>query len=506
MSFDLTQSIDTTDTVQYNYPQTMFYKSSFQATPEKAGFLNTSFTSKSNQPNIAIYGSGFITTSLYIGSPIHSIEYVSYDAELIIEHRSLTNYSVPLYTCFLLKSGGVYTDIDALIECKDVEFNLNPLLRSQRTVVFDDSNTKVIIFTIPISISSAIKWKKGLLLSPYVGEYSIFLAKPILGEPLIEGLVDSGIPDLPINDPSKMPDFKSVSGGTASQTNFDLTDEKVKKGFEPKLGAQNKNVSIAGYCTPIDETDPSIQQTAGIVLPLDSKLTSNNAANSSIKTLLNLFSFFVMVVSAVFIAPVAHRVLIIELVLDNTQFSPQRKLNRTYAADIYTGAVLFGFAIAFINYGIINNQSLATILGFDLFIFLMAAIMILQYSRIFNPKAYLEQFKDERDVLPSFENMEMDWGFYTDNLGGLFWKEFPDPENPGKMKGRPQFKFLIMILFYSLLLIVLKRLKITGKSGKFFLTSVYFYFLLFSIYLLYLLGHYNLVKERMNKMNRTQSK
>jgi hypothetical protein len=469
----------------------MFYKSSLQATPENAGYIKTPFTAKSNQPNIAVYGSGFITTSLYIGAPIHSIEYVSYDAELIIEHRSLTNYSVPLYTCFLLKSGGAYTEIDALIEGRDVEFNLNSLLRSQRTIVFDDDSAKVIVFTIPISISSAIKWKRGLVLSPYVGDYSIFRAKPILGEPIIEGLADSGIADLPINDPSKMPDFKSAVGGTASQTNADLASMK------PNLGAQNQNVSIAGYCTPIDETDPSIQQTAGIVVPLDSKLT--------IKTLLNFFGFFVMVVSAVFIAPVAHRVLIVELVLDNTDFSAQRKLNRTYAADIYTGAVLFGFAIAFINYGIINNKSLATILGFDIFIFLMASIIILQYSRIFNPKAYLEQFKDERDVLPSFENMEMDWGFYTENLGGLFWKEVPDLENPGKMKGRPQFGFLIMLIFYSLLLVVLKKFKITGKSGKFFLTSIYFYILLFSIYLLHLLGHYNLVKERMNKSLRPKA-
>lgn len=497
MSFDLTQSIDTTDTVQYNYPPTMFYKSSLQATPEKAGFLKTPFTAKSNQPNIALFDSGYITTSLYIGAPIHSVEYVSYDAELIIEHRSLTNYSVPLYTCFLLKSGGVYTDMDALIEGRDVEFNLNPLLRSQRTIVFDDRNAKVIVFTIPISISSDIKWKKCLSLSPYVGEYSIFRAKPILGEPLVEGLTDSGIPDLPIEDPSKMPDFKSAIGGTASQTSADLASMK------PKLGAPNQNVTIAGYCTPIDETDPSIQQTAGIVVPLDSKLTSNNAANSSIKTLLNLFSFFVMVVSAVFITPIAHRVLIVELVLDNTHFSAQRKLNRAYAADIYTGAVLFGFAVAFINYGIINNKSLATMVGFDLFIFLMASILILQYSRIFNPKAYLEQFKDQRDILPSFENMEMDWGFYSDNLGGLFWKQVPDPENPGKTKGQPQFGFIFMLLFYTLLLVVLRKLNITGNSGKFFLTSIYFYILLFSIYLLHLLGHYNLVKER---MNRTQPK
>ena len=500
MSFDLTQSIDTTDTVQYNYPPTMFYKSSLQATPEKAGYIKTPFTAKSNQPNIALFDSGFITTSLYIGAPIHSIEYVSYDAELIIEHRSLTNYSVPLYTCFLLKSGGAYTDIDALIEGRDVEFNLNPLLRSQRTIVFKDDSAKVVVFTIPISISSSIKWKRGLSLSPYVGDYSIFRAKPILGEPLIEGLADSGIPDLPIDDPSKIPDLKSAIGGTASQTNADLASMK------PNLGTPNQNVSIAGYCTPIDETDPSIQKTAGIVVPLDSKLTRNNAANTTIKTLLNFFGFFVMVVSAVFIAPVAHRILIVELVLDNTQFSAQRKLNRAYAADVYTGAVIFGFALAFINYGIINNKSLATILGFDMFIFLMASVIILQYSRIFNPKAYLEQFKDERDVLPSFENMEMDWGFYSENLGGLFWKQVPDPENPGKTKGRPQFGFLIMLLCYSFLLIILKKFKITGKSGKFFLTSIYFYILLLSIYLLHLLGHYNVVKERMNKLNKPQPK
>jgi len=499
MSFDITQSIDTTDIVQYNYSPTMFYKSSLQAIPQTAGYLKTPFTAKSNQPNIALFDSGYITTTLYICAPIHSVEYVAYDAELIIEHRSLTNYSAPLYTCFLLKTGGEsYTDIDALLEGKDVELDLNSLLRPQKTVVY---NT-VILFTTPITIrSSGIRWKRGIALSPYVAKYSILRAKPILGEPLIEGLDDSGMSELPINDLSKTPnmDFGAMSG-SASQTNAELAS------MSPNLESPNQNVTVAGYCQPIDETDPSIQQTAGIVVPLDSKLTSNNAANTTIKTLLNFFGFFVMVVAAIFIAPVAHRIMIVELVLDNTQFSAQRKLNRTYAADIYTGAVVFGFAIAFINYGIINNKSLATILGFYLFIFWMASIIILQYQRIFNPKTYLEQFKDSRGVLPSFENMEMDWGFYAENLGGLFWKQVPDPENPGKTRGRPQFGFLIMLVFYSLIMYVLKKFKITGQSGKFFLTSVYFYMLLMSIYFLHLLGHYNLVKERMNQQTNVSNR
>lgn len=503
MSFDLTtQSIDTTDIVQYNYPPTMFYKSSLQSTPKKSGYIKTPFTAKSNQPNLAIHDSGFITTSLYISSPIHSIQYVSYDAELIIEHRSLTNYSEPLYTCFLLKTGGnTETDIDSLIEGKDVEFNLNTLLRPQKAVVFNDSNAKIIIFTIPITIrSSSIQWKKCLMLSPYVGEYSILRAKPILGEPLMEGLVDAVLPELPIIDPSIMPNFRSPVIMTASSTMAELN--KSREGFEDMIPkTPNNNVTVAGYCTPIDETDPSIQQTAGIIVPLDSKLSSNNAANTSIKTILNLFSFFVMVVSAIFIAPIAHRVLILELVMDNTDFSPQRKLNRTYAADIYTCALIFGLAIALINYGIINNKSLTTILGFDLFVFLMASILVLQYYRIFYAKTYLDQFKYTDQGIDSgieakFENMKMDWGFYSDNFIQLFWKEFPDPQDPRKKKGQFQFTFILMLLFFGVLMGLLRLLKITGKSGKFFLTSIYFYIFLISIYLLHLSSHFMLVSNQ----------
>jgi hypothetical protein len=500
MSFDITKSTDTTDTIQYNYSPTMFYKSSIQSTPDTNGYLKTPFTAKSNQPNIAFSDCGYITTSLYIVSPIHSIAYVSYDAELIIKHQSLTNYSAPLYTCFLLKSGAAAeTDIDGLIKGKDVELNLNNLLRPQKTIVFHDDRAKIIVFTTPIDIrTSSIRWKKCLPLSPYITDYSIFRAKPILGEPLVEGLADSGIPDLPIIDPSKMPDFISPIGGTASETMAELK-KSGREGFEDLMPKTSNNVTIAGYCTPIDETDPSIQQTAGVIVPIESKMTSNNAANSSIKTLLNLFSFFVMVVAAVFIAPIAHRILIVELILENTRFSAQRKLNRAYTADIYTTALIFGFGVAFINYGIINNDSLASILGFDIVIFLLASILILQYTRIFNPKSYLGQFKDKRGVLPSFENMEFDMGFVIDNFVTLFWKQVPDPENPSKTKGKLQFGFIFMIILFGFLMFILKLFKVTGNSGKFFLTSIYFYIFLLAIYVMHLIGHYNNVKERMKQ-------
>ena len=494
MSFDLTQSIDITDTVQYNYSPTMFYKSQYQSTCKSTGYIKTPFTSISNRPNIALFGSGYITTTLYITAPIHSIDYLEYDAELIIEHRSLTNYSHPLYTCFLLKMGGPYTNIDALIEGKDVELDLNALLKPQKTIVFDDQS--VIIFTSPIAIQSSLtRLKRGPPLIPYVNDYSILRAKPILGEPLIEGLADSGIPDPPILDPSQMPDVTSMTniGGTTTDKSAILASMK------PNTKTNDSNVTIAGYCQPIDETDPSIQQSAGVIVPLESKLTSNKAADTTIKTLMNFFGFFIMVISAVFIAPVVHRIFIIELILDNIQFSAQRKLNRTNAADFYTGAVIFGLAIALINYGIINNIPFSTILGFYLFLFLMTSVIVLQYQRIFNPNSYLEQFKDKRGVLPSFENMEMDWGFYSDNLGGLFWRQAPDPDNPGKTKGKVQLGFIFILIIYSVLMYLLRKFKITGASGKFFLTSIYFYMILFTIYLIQLLGHYSTMKERMNQ-------
>jgi hypothetical protein len=222
--------------------------------------------------------------------------------------------------------------------------------------------------------------------------------------------------------------------------------------------------------------------------------------------MLNFFGFFVLVIAAIFVTPVAHRILIVELVLDNDGFSAQRKLNRANAADIYTGALLFGFAVAFINYGIINNTPLATILGFYVFVFFMASVIVLQYQRIFSPANYLKQFQT-RGVLPSFENAEMDWSFFTDNISMLFFKKTmepnPDPVTKDKQPLKPkytfQFGFLIMLIVYFGMYYLFKKMKFTKQGGKFFLTSVYFYILLFSIYLVALFNHYQYVYSRLNK-------
>jgi hypothetical protein len=367
--------------------------------------------------------------------------------------------------------------IDELISGeRDTILDLNSMMREQNTIVFKDNLLKsslVIIFTKPILINTVFgDLEKGLsFLSPYVDDYSILNAEPILGDKdnIIEGL-ENEIPSItPENGPP---------------------------------------VSLAGYCQPIDENDPSISKTAGIIVPLDSSISSDKTADSTIRSMLNFFGFFILIITSIIITPIAHRILIIELILDNENFSAQRKLNRTKAAEFYTGIVFFGFAIAFINYGIINKSSLSTILGFYAFIFLVSSILVLQYKRIFNPLEYLTQFKT-KGVLPTFENSETDWGFISDNILMLFFntkKETnPDPETREKEPYVTNYQFqpyfIILVIIYSLLIYLFRRLKVSGDGGSFFLTSIYFYVLLFSIYIISLVSHYRIVNTRLDKTN-----
>ena len=51
MSFKINQTVNTLDTVQYNYYETTFYKSQYQDTLENSGYIKIPYTSKPNEPN-----------------------------------------------------------------------------------------------------------------------------------------------------------------------------------------------------------------------------------------------------------------------------------------------------------------------------------------------------------------------------------------------------------------------------------------------------------------------
>jgi hypothetical protein len=512
MYFETNKFIDNSDKVQYNYYPTQFYKNQFQDRIEKSGFIKIPYSSKSNQPNIAVLGSGYVTKNLYITAPIHRVANVKYDAELIVEHLPLTNLTDPLYTCFLLKTSnsGSRTDIDKLIEgSTDVLLELNRYIPKQKAIVYKNNyleSSSVAVFTVPILVGSTftnLKEVSTISLAPYVNEYSVLYTEPILGN-VIEGFDgDSTTPTA--SGSSDVPSLGDLSGMMASETTAPSDKSKV---VDTKEFSDNSTgpVTVAGYCQPIDETDPNISQTAGVIIPMDSNKIKNDAANSTIKTMLNFFGFFILVISAVFVTPIAHKILIVELIHDNEDFTAQRKLNRANAADVYTGALFFGFAIAFINYGILNNKPLATIIGFYVFVFFMASVIILQYQRIFDPATYLNQFTT-KGVTPSFENVEMDWGFFSENIFNLFIKttmeKNPDPATSNEKPLVPiyhfQLGFVGVIFINSAIYLLLKWFHFAGKGGSFFYTSIYFYTLLFAIYLMALIGHYRYKTSKMNQ-------
>jgi hypothetical protein len=396
----------------------------------------------------------------------------------------------------------VRTDIDKLVETSfegstDVLLDLNRYIINQKAIVYKNNyleSSSVAVFTVPISVGSQfqnLRLPDDVSLAPYVNEYSVLYTEPILGS-VIEGMETaegSGIPSL--GDLSGM-----VSETTAPSVTKGASLTELSTG----------PVSIAGYCQPIDETDPSIADSAAVIVPMDANKVKNDAANSTIKTMLNFFGFFVLIVGAVFVTPIAHKILIVELIQDNEDFSAQRKLNRANAADVYTGAVLFGFAIAFINYGIINNKPLATIIGFYVFVFFMASLIIIQYQRIFDPATYLNQFVT-KGVTPSFDNVEMDWGFFSDNVFNLFFKTTMEKNtDAATARQKPlvpiyhfQIGFIGVIGLYAAFRYLLKLMHFGGSGGSFFYTSIHFYGLLFAIYLMALIGHYRYKMSRMNQ-------
>ena len=513
MYFDTTKGIDTTDKVQYNYYSTSIYKSQIQDV--KNGYVKVPYSSKSNEPNIILLGVGYVTKTLYIVKPIHVLngKNIDYDAELIIEHLPLTNFTDPLYTCFPLKtSKGVVNAIDGILSIEDTVLQLNDSIYPQDTIVYKNNMIQsgmIVVFTRPIYVDSTFSGMKtgGLEISPYVDEYSVMKVSPILGN--IEGF---GGKSKSKSAPTPTPTSNLWSSMNPMDSLSDMnplkqTDPPKSKGGpkgNSKGGSQKHTmpakvdgsspVVVAGYCQPIDETDPTIAETAQVVIPMDSHVVTDTATSSTLKTMMNLFGFFIIVIVAVIATPIAHKIMIVELIMDNTAFSSQQLLNRSNAADVYTGLILFGSALAFLNYGMINNMPFASVMGMYIFVFFITSVIILQYQRVFNPVEYLKQFaKEGQGSTASFEKIEMDWGFFSDNLFELFFKKSMTYDPVKKMEV-PTYEFqlgwLVVILFYGLFNMILYALQLTKKAGSFFLTSFYFYGITFGIYMRALINHY----------------
>jgi len=417
--FDLTKNKDTTENINYNYYSTTFYKNQYEKTIQHGGYIKLPYPSHPNKPNIvsSVFPDHYVTTHLYILKKIHSIHGINYDGELVIEHISTTNSNQRLYACLLLKSSPTssFTKIDDLISkeaaasttsTSAVTIDLNDFFMMEsikEAILYDTNYTKVLVFTQPILVNSSFESISSVELFPsYSSNYSVLSVKPLLGINHVE-----------------------------------------VEGFKEGM---NEDVVAAAYCQPIDETDPSISENADVVIPLNSRLSVNDATNNSMKTILNFFAFFVMILAAVVLVPIVYNMFIVELVLDNIDLEPQQKLNRLCSIDIYVSIILLGFAFSFINYGIANNVPVFTSVGFYVLIFYLASFLYFQYNRTMNTDFVNKFLKKFGEPLSSFDNVKNDiGGLIIENLKILVMNfKTKQEEQPPNDKGFVQTKMVLV--------------------------------------------------------------
>ena len=162
-----------------NYHSTKVYTNQYVNTQNHGGYIKIPFQNPKGitEPELMTYPlfQKYRTTNLYIfkksmdvySTPtqsIHSVFSVSaplkntvdYDAELVIEHESITNNSgVPVFVCFLLKQSQCYpTTIDQIISERKpfVEIDLDKYIVGN-TCQQNNAGT-VFVFTTPIPVTS----------------------------------------------------------------------------------------------------------------------------------------------------------------------------------------------------------------------------------------------------------------------------------------------------------------------------------------------------------------
>lgn len=447
MEFDLKDKT-ANNIVNYNYNETIFYKNQFEKTIENGGYIQTIYPSKSNTPNIVsdnLFDGEYITKKLYIVKKMHKIKGVDFDGELIIEHASLTNNQMPLFSCFLLNTNNKNTEkseIDSLINTSSCTLDLNGIISSSHAIYYKTDTENVLIFTEPILVISKFDdfAASSFILNPYSHDYKIVKTNKLI-EGFKEGVTDIG------------------------------------------------NVDIATYCQPIDEEDPSIGISADVMIPADGKVAINKSTTSQITTAINFFAFFILVLFVVIVVPVMYKYFIIDLVLENKYddppFTPAGMLNRLSAIDIFICFLLFGFSFSFINFGIVNNQPILTIFGFYVFIFFISSFIVLQYKRTFDIVTFLTSFgftdlsaDSQKNIM---NNIHPDlFGLFKDNITQLFIKKV---KSNGGTAYKIQFNFIIVALIFGLTYGLLMRYGILNTSGKSILTSIPFYMFFVCVYI-----------------------
>ena len=356
--------------IDYNYNDIPIYINQFKNTIQNDGFIKIPYISNRTDPDVIINKKQklfkinnvskmkqYKTLMLYIIKSQNIINDISYNAELIVEHKSTTN-DMTLFTCFLLKfdNGINMTNIDELFldasnngqnDITKKEFSLNNLVNenkknNKKTIFFEpDEKTSVVILTNPFLIKTSFDKRFVSLIPP------LFTTSPS--------------------------DYKI------------LEPEQNSEGFKNPLIEGFKNPLIEGltqsvYCQPVEMTDPSgeILSEASLSIPLEGKYSPNRATNDIIRTAINFMAFVIILGFTYTMSPIVYNDFIIGLI----ETQGQQKMIRVRSIDIYISIIFILISFGLVSQGITNNSPNYTIMGFFIGLFFIIAFVIIQSKKM----------------------------------------------------------------------------------------------------------------------------
>lgn len=421
--------------ISYNYNSIPIYINQFKNTIKSDGFIKIPYASNGTDPNVIIVDDNktlqYKTTDLYIIKSQNLVD-ISYSAELVVQHKSITNDNT-LFTCFLLDSSNSFDEKTNIDELVNDSLNNGKNSPPNKTLSLQNVTTNT---------------EKTIYFKPDSNNTVIILTKPFIIQTVFDSSLNNLVPPLFNTSPT---DYKII--------------EPIVEKFSTIEGF-TKNM----YCQPVDMTDPSGEIVAGanLSIPIDGKYSPNNATNNIIRTAINFMSFVLVLGLSYVMIPVIYNDYIIGLINIG---DAQLKLTRIRSIDIYTTVVFIFCIFGLISQGIESNNSARTVLGFFMGLFFIISFVIIQSKKI-SPEWFKSvglQIEEEKitSLYTGITVSEDFFKFMYENFMLLFSFQ----------------NFMLLLFIYSLILSFLAILGGTKKNG--FLTSgnSHLYILLLSVYI-----------------------
>lgn len=220
------------------------------------------------------------------------------------------------------------------------------------------------------------------------------------------------------------------------------------------------------YCVPVDQVDPSIEETANLEIPLTGKYSTNKAVNQLMQTVLNFVSFLMVIIISTVTVPFFYDYLILEIIKyyvdktdpittatssDQKSDIAQKKMNKLYGTEVWLMVSIFIIVILTLVDGLLNSNFSSTLVSSMLFIFSLISFGRVQLMKI-EKNEFIKKFTGEEmgkemppDTKtydkPSFSKQEGIFDLIKDMFSSWWGEKYP---------------FIIFILTYPVVIAMLK--------------------------------------------------